>query len=378
MVADTVRIAMIGPFSGAAVPEGLSGRNCVRLAVAQRNAANRMGPHFEVAEFDDACDPATGLAAVRRAGDDKQIVAAVAHYCSAVALATVHEFHAAALPAVMWGTIHPDITNANDYPEIHRVNGTWLNQEEAAAAFFTKLGYRRWALIHDDSSYGRTRAGHFPRCLTQLGGTIAAAFEVAAERTELELELAQIAKLAPDIVYVAAAPADWFAANPQTERRRTPAPLAAIVCRRMAELGIRAQFQTTPAALEPQFLALAGRAAEGSIAVQGGAPIDRLPGGPALAADYEAAGFAEPLQLYGAFAYAAATLAMDAVERAAAPTRAGICAVLNKIADHPTVLGPVTFDAHGQNRNPPVTFRVVEDGRWILWADSRRARASHG
>jgi len=373
MPTRTVRLAMIGPFSGDAVSEGLSGRNCVRLAVAQRNAKGGAALRFEIAEFDDGCDPATGLGVVREAGGDGTILAAVAHYCSAVGLATVHEFHAHRLPAVLWGTIHPDITHANDYPEIHRVNGTWMNQEEAGAAFFTRLGFRRWAFIHDDSSYGRTRAALFPRYLAEAGGTVAGTFEVAVERESLEEEMARIAALDPDVVYVAAAPAGWFAANASAERRRQPQPLGAIVRGHMAAMGLRAQFQATGSVLEPEFLGALGSVAEGSIAVRGGAPIETLPGGPALIAAYHTAGFAEPLQPYGAFAYAAAELIMDAVERAGA-SRDAVCTFLNGVADHPTVLGPVTFDTHGQNRNPPVSFHIVEDARWVLWDQSRRAR----
>lgn len=374
MPLPSATLAMIGPFTGDAVPEGLSGRNCVRLAVAQRNARPAAALRFDIAEFDDACDPAVGLRVVEAAGREPRILAAVAHYCSAVGLATVHAFHAHRLPAVFWGTIHPDITQGNDYREIHRVNGTWANQEAAAARFFTALGHRRWAFMHDDSTYGRTRAALFPRELAAAGGVIEATFEVAVEQPDIDAEMARIAAIDPDVVYVAAAPAGWFAANAATERRRTPQPIGAMAQRRMAELRLRAQFQGTGAVLEPGFADVLGAMAEGAIAVRGGAPIEALPGGPALIAEYAAAGFAEPLQPYGAFAYAAAQLIMDAIERAG-PTRAAVRAALNSVQDHPTILGPVSFDEHGQNRHPPVTFHVVQDGQWVLWEGSRRARA---
>ena len=286
----TVRLAMIGQFSGDAVPEGLSARNCVRLAVAQRHARSGSTSQFGIAKFDNVCDPATGPGVVREAGADGTMVAAVAHYCSTVGLATMHEFHAHRLPAVFWGTIHPDITHANAYLEFHRVNGAWANQEDATATFFTRLGYRRWAFIHDGSFHGRTHSKFFPRYLAEAGGTIAATFEVAVERCSLKAEMARVTALDPDVVYAAAA-------------------------------------------------------------------------------------FDAPLQPYGAFAYAAAQFIMDAAERVGA-SRSLVCRFLNGVIDHPTVLGPVTFDAQGRNRNPPVTFWAVQDARCVTRAKSRRGRGT--
>ena len=57
-------------------------------------------------------------------------------------MATVDIYQQVRLPVVVWGAVLPDITYGNDYPEIHRVNGTMINQNEVAAQFMTGLGYQ--------------------------------------------------------------------------------------------------------------------------------------------------------------------------------------------------------------------------------------------
>ena len=43
---------------------------------------------------------------------------------------------------VVWGAVLPDITYRNKFAEMHRVNGTMINQNEIAAKFMADLGSR--------------------------------------------------------------------------------------------------------------------------------------------------------------------------------------------------------------------------------------------
>ena len=68
---------------------------------------------------------------------DNEIIAAATHYCSATAIATVDTYHKFGLPVIVWGAVLPDITYRNKYAEVHRVNGTMINQNEADAEFMS-------------------------------------------------------------------------------------------------------------------------------------------------------------------------------------------------------------------------------------------------
>ena len=49
-------------------------------------------------------------------------------------------------------------------------------------------------------------------------------------------------------------------------------------------------------------------------------------------------------------------------------------AELAKTKNHPSIVGPVTFDDHGQNVVPIVTAYVVQDAKWVVWQDSDYAK----
>ena len=87
---------------------------------------------------------------------------------------------------------------------------------------------------------------------------------------------------------------------------------------------------------------------------------------------YAKAGFSEPSEAYGPFAYVAAHLVMDAIE-AVGPDRAKVAARLKRTQKADTIIGPVEFDEHGQNTVPLISKYVSQDGKWVLWEDSEYA-----
>ena len=81
---------------------------------------------------------------------------------------------------------------------------------------------------------------------------------------------------------------------------------------------------------------------------------------------------ANPPEAYGAFAFAAMNLILDAIEQQG-PDRKKVQAVLNNVKDRDSIVGKVTFDDHGQNTVAIITAFVVQDGKWIVWEDSEYA-----
>ncbi|MEO5697153.1 MAG: branched-chain amino acid ABC transporter substrate-binding protein, partial [Burkholderiaceae bacterium] len=100
-----------------------------------------------------------------------------------------------------------------------------------------------------------------------------------------------------------------------------------------------------------------------------GAPWEKLPGGLFFTGKYQQHKYGEPPEAYGPFAFAAANLIMDAIEKVG-PDRKKVMEVLNKTKNANTIIGKVTFDDHRQNIVPLITKYVVEDGAWVAWEDS--------
>jgi len=81
----------------------------------------------------------------------RPLTGGVTRYCSVTAIATVDTCHKFGLPVIVRGAVFPSITYANKFAEIHRVNGTMINQNEAAAKFMTGMKYK---ILIDEPSLG--------------------------------------------------------------------------------------------------------------------------------------------------------------------------------------------------------------------------------
>lgn len=354
---DTVKIAFIGPLTGGVSANGLGGRNSADLAVRLRNADAKSKYRYELVSLDDECKPNVGVQVATKAASDNSIVAGVTHYCSAVAMGTVDVYHKFGMPVVVWGAVLPDITYANNYAEIHRVNGTMINQNEVAAKFMTGLGYKKWAIIHDTTDYGKGHNKYFSENLTKNGGQILGTFGVTADQQDFTAELTKIRELKPDVIYFGGL-----------------TPLGVRIRSQMDKLGIKAQFEGTSGIKSDAYLEGLGKdLAEGSLSFIEGAPWEKLPGGLLFAGQYTQAKYAEPAEAYGPFSFAAANLVIDAVEKVG-PNRKKVRDELNKTRDAETIIGKVTFDDHRQNIVPLITKYVVQDGKWVVWEDSDYAK----
>ena len=353
---DVVKIAFVGPLTGGVSAIGLGGRNSADLAVQLRNADPKSKYTYQLVTQDDECRPNVGVQVATKVAADRHIIAGVTHFCSAVAMGTVGVYNRFGMPAVVWGAVLPEITYANDFKEVHRVNGTMINQSEVAAKFVTTLGYKKWAVIHDTTDYGKGHNKYFSDFLKKNGGTVISTFGVTADQQDFTTELTKIREMKPDVIY-------FGGLTPLGVRIRT----------QMDKLGIKAQFQGTSGVMSDAYVQGVGaELAEGSLAFLEGAPLEKLPGGKFFSEKYQQQKYSEPPEAYGPFAFAAANLIMDAVEKVG-PDRKKVRDVLNATKDVDTVIGKVTFDDHRQNVVPLVTKYVVDNGKWVVWEDSAYA-----
>lgn len=352
---ETVKIAFIGPLSGGVSANGLGGRNSADLAVRLRNADAKAKYSYELVVLDDECKPNVGVQVATKAAADNGIVAGVTHYCSTVAMAAVDVYRKFGLPVVVWGAVLPDITYANDYKEVHRVNGTMINQNEAAARFMSEQKFKRWVVIHDTTDYGKGHNKYFSEDLTKSGGHILATFGVTADQQDFSAELTKTKELKPEVIYFAGL-----------------TPVGVRIRSQMEKLGVKAVFQGTSGIVSDAFIEGLGPLAEGVIAFREGAPAEKLPGGRLFLDAYAKQKYTDDPEAYGPFAFAAATLVMDAIEKVG-PDRKKVRAELNRTRDYDSVVGKITFDDHRQNAVPLITKFVVQDGKWLVWEDSEYA-----
>ena len=343
---DKVKIAFVGPLTGALSPHGIGGRNSAELAVKLMNADPKTKYDYELVVLDDECKPNIGVQVVTKIASDRSIVAAVPHYCSATAIATVDIFNRFKLPMVVWAAVLPEITYANKYPEVHRVSGILIGQNRVGAEFMKARGYKKFVSFVDSTDYGKSMNKYFTQFTLENGNEILGTFSVPPDQQDLSAELTKIKELNPEVVY-------FGGLTPLGARLRT----------QMAKFGI----------MGDAFINAAGpELAEGTVTFFDSPPITKMPGGKMFTDSYKAAGYSEPPEAYGPFAFVATHLVMETIEKAG-PDRAKITEELGNVKDLPSVVGPITFDDHGQNITPLTTKYVVQDGKWTVWEDSEYA-----
>lgn len=349
---DRVKVGFIGPLTGGVSANGLGGRNSADLAVKLRNADPKAKYQYELVVLDDECKPNIAVQVATKMAADKEIIGAATHYCSSTAIATVDIYHKFNFPIIVWGAVLPDITYRNKYAEVHRVNGTMINQNDANAELITKLGYKTVAVIHDTTDYGKGHNQYFSAALTKAGGKIVGTFGVTADQQDFTAELTQIKALNPEVIYFGGL-----------------TPIGVRIRSQMDKLGIKAVFDGTSCIVSDAYIQGLGPLAEGTLAFREGAPTEKLPGGKFFMEKYTAQKYDNPPEAYGAFAFAAMDMILDSIEKVG-PDRKKVIADLSKVKDRDSIVGKITFDDHGQNTVAVITKYVIQDGKFVEWDDS--------
>ncbi|MGM4894591.1 branched-chain amino acid ABC transporter substrate-binding protein [Tardiphaga sp. 839_C3_N1_4] len=350
---DKVKIAFVGPLTGAISPHGIGGRNSAELAVKLMNAEPNTKYEYELVVLDDECKPNVGVQVVTKIASDRSIIAAIPHYCSATAIATVDIFNRFKMPMIVWAAVLPEITYAKKYPEVHRVSGILIGQNRIGAQFMKARGYKKFVSFADSTDYGKSMNKYFTQFTLENGNEILGSFSVPPDQQDLSAELTKIKELNPEVIY-------FGGLTPLGARLRT----------QMAKFGINAQLEGNSGIMGDAFVNAAGpELAEGALTFFDSPPLSKMPGGKMFSDAYKAAGYSEPPEAYGPFAYVATRLVMETIEKVG-PDRAKVTADLGDVKDRPSIVGPVTFDDHGQNITPLTTSYVVQDGKWVVWEES--------
>ena len=355
---QVVKISFLGPLTGQNAAMGKGGLNSVSLAVKEANENPDYKFTYEIVPIDDECKPEVAVQAALRASSDPEIIASVGHYCSMTAIATADTFHNNGLENVVWGAVLPAITLGNDYIEVSRVNGTQVEQNQANAKFMAEvLGAKTISILYDTSDYGKGHLEWMKHWAPEFGLTILSEQGITIDQGDFSTELTKIKQENPDVLYLGAL-----------------TDVGVPVRSQMVKLGMSdIPLEGTSGIKTDAFISGVGAEnAEGVVAWLDGPPIAALPGGPAFMEAFTTAGFVEPPESYGPFAYVAAQIVISAIETVG-PDRAKVAEYVNTTDIQDTIIGSVKFNQYGQNEIPLASAYVVQDGKWVYWPESEYA-----
>jgi branched-chain amino acid transport system substrate-binding protein len=356
------KIGVISPMSGDLSALGLGIKNSVDLAVNQANESGAIpGWTLQVEVGDDQATPDVGKNAATKLSSDAEVVAVVGTLNSSVAQSVQPVLASANILMVSPANTNPSLTQGADfatdpqraYPNYFRTCTTDSIQGPFAARYlYEKAGIKEVATVHDKKTYGQGLVEAFSAEYEKLGGKIVAAETINPDDDKYDAVISKIKPSKPGAVYYGG---EYPQAGPFSQQ--------------MKAAGLNVPLMGGDGIFSGEFVKLAGATADGDLATSVGAPIDSLDSAKAFVEAYDAAGYSEGYEAYGAYAYDAANAIIEALktalpeaESAEAARQAAIDAMSSVSFDG--VTGKVAFDEFGDTTSKVLTVYEVQGGEW--------------
>jgi branched-chain amino acid transport system substrate-binding protein len=345
---QVVKIGVASPLTGAQAHIGIDIRNGVQLAIEDANKAGvsigGKAVKLEMVAEDDEANPTKATTVAQKLADSK-VAAVVGHFNSGASIPASKIYADAGIPQISPSSTNPDYT-LKGYKTTFRVVAHDGQQGPTLGRFaLDKLKAKTIAVIDDSTAYGQGLADNFEATVKAGGAKVVAREHTTDKDTDFKAILTKIKGRNPDLIM-------FGGIDPQ----------AGPMKKQMAELGIKAQFIGGDGMQTPNFIKLAGEAAEGAMASIPGLPKDKMPGGTEFLAKYKAKFNAE-VELFAPMGYDAVMVFIEAMKRAGSADPAKFLPEVGK-TDYKGVIGPIAFDEKGDLKNGPITIYVVKGGKW--------------
>jgi branched-chain amino acid transport system substrate-binding protein len=344
-----VKIGFAAPLTGVNAGYGKDLENGVRLAIEEANAQKiKIGNQvadFQLVSEDDQADPRVGVQAAQKLVD-AQVSVVVGHFNSGTTIPASQIYEQAGIPVIDPAATNPIITGRGFANTFMVISTDAQNAGNAGAYAVDVTKAKRIAIFDDRTAFGQGEAVEFEKAVKAHGGNIVAHEYTDNQAVDFSTQLTAIKATNADLI---------FFGGLDTQ--------AAGVAKRMKQLGLTAQLVGGGGVMDPEFIKLAGDAAEGAMAWEYGRPLAQLPGGRDFAAKFKKR-FGVDILSYAPFGYDAAWAAIKAMEQAKSTSPAVYRPVLKAIS-FDGITGPIAFDANGSLKNAGTTLYQVKNGAWV-------------
>lgn len=343
--AAETKIGIVAPMTGQLASEGKDMENAIKLAVAALNAKGGvLGNTITTVTADDACDPQQGATAGSKLASSG-VVAIVGGYCSGAVLPTLKIYGDAQIPFVIVSANSTKLVSGNP-GNTFLINSTGDAQAATAIGLFNKRGFKTIAIVDEGDAYSSDLAKLTGTEFEKAGGKVVAQETVAAGEQDFSALVSRLKAAKPDVIF-------WTAYHNG----------GALLTKQLRQAGVRAPIVLGDGNNSPDYLKIAGSAAEGVMMLSPPA-LDFLPSVAAFKQEYIKANGRDP-GAYAALSYDATLLTGDAIKRAGSTDPAAIIAAL-KTSDFDGLAGKVKFTP--QSTLVGSNFLVVVDkgGKWTL------------
>ena len=354
------KIGVISPFSGDLSALGLGIKNGVALAIKQANDAKKIsGWTLEMADKDDTATANVGATVATALKGDANVVGVVGTLNSSVAEQVAPVLASGKIVMISPANTGVKLTGRDNlaaqkrvYPNYFRVSTTDDVQGPFAAQYLLGTGVKKLAIVHDKKTYGQGLATAVDGEFKKGGGTVVITETINPGDKLFQGIVTKILAAKPDAVYYGG-----------------EFPEAAPLSKQLHDAGFKGPLMGGDGIYDPKFIANGG--VNGDLSTSVGAPTDTLPSAQAFVQAYTAAGYKDAYGAYGAYAYDAANVIIEALTKVLpgkdkideSVRQAVIDAVQNVSISG--VTGQVAFDAFGDTTTKVLTVYAVENKAWV-------------
>ncbi len=347
---QVVKIGHVAPVSGAQAHYGKDNENGVRMAIEDLNAQNiTIGGkkvRFEIQAEDDAADPKQGTAAAQKLCDAK-VAGVVGHLNSGTTIPASKVYNDCGIPHVTGAATNPNLTKPG-YKTTFRIiaNDNALGAGLANYASKT-LKLKRVANVDDRTADGQGVAEVFKNTAKSLGIQVVDEQFTTDKATDFMSILTAIKSKNPDAIF-------YGGMDPQ----------AGPMLRQMEQLGMdKVKFFGGDGICTSEIakLAAGAKTLNNVVCAEGGASLEKMPGGQAWKKRYDAK-YPNQFQVYSPYTYDATMLLVDAMKRANSTDPKVYIPKLAQ-SSFKGVTANIAFEPNGEMKNPAYTLYVYKDGK---------------
>ena len=357
-----VRVAVAGPFTGNAAAFGEMIKRGAELRAKHVNEAGGInGRQLTLIFGDDTGAEKEAISVATRFATDRRILAVVGHFNSACSLAGKPIYAENGIVELSPGSTNVSVCEGSDWTFRN------LYRDDFQGEFIAKYikdymkQFQAVAILFENDDYGRGLRDGFSAAAEEIGIKIVASEAYDRDNTDFKAQLTSIKAKNPDLIFISGLYSQ-----------------AGLIAKQAREAGITAQLFGADGVDSPDFLKIAGAAAEGTYLTTpftfelGGEEAKRV------ASDFENE-YGVPPDTWAALTYDAMGMIVEAIEKTYnkdARLNENRKAIRDHLASLDTpeegykgITGLTYFDKNGDTVNKPAYVKVVKDGKFTTAPD---------
>jgi branched-chain amino acid transport system substrate-binding protein len=348
---NVVSIGHTGPTSGPLAHLGKDTENGVRLAVEEFNASgitlDGKAVAIELIALDDGADPRQAVTVAQRLIDTR-VSGVIGHLTSGASIPAAKLYNGAGIPQISPTATNPRLTRLG-YSTAFRLSADDFHLATLLATYSIKtLVGRKFAIVYEETEFGRGKAEQYAKDVASLGGDIIAIESINDNVREVGRIIDSIRSKRPDIIF--------FGGMEDT---------AISIVRQLKKLRIESKFMGGDIICTDDF-AKKVYGATSSVQVYcaeaGGVERKYVNSANEFKRKFKAR-FGQEAQEYAPYAYDAAKIMIAAMIKANSSDPKKYLPYLAATKDYVGATGPITFDKSGNLKSGAITIKSIKGAK---------------